>query len=69
MNGLHWDASYALVRALMEMHPGVDLETVGIDQLYTWVIGLPNFADDPALAHEALLEQLLREWYEEANAE
>lgn len=69
MNGLHWDASYALVRALMAAHPDVDLETVGIDQLYHWVIALPNFADDPALAHEALLEQLLREWYEEANAE
>lgn len=69
MNGLYWDASYAIALALMEAHPDVDPDTVGIEQLYNWVVALPNFADDPALAHEALLVQLLREWYEEANAE
>jgi FeS assembly protein IscX len=69
VNGLNWDASYAIVCALMDAHPKVDVETVGLDQLFQWVIALPDFADDPTLAHEALLEQLLREWYEEANAE
>jgi FeS assembly protein IscX len=66
---LYWESSYAIILALMEAHPDVDVETVGTDQLFRWIVALPNFADDPLLAHEALLEQILREWYEEANAE
>lgn len=51
----------------MESHPDLDLDTVGIEQLYAWVINLPNFADDPSLANEAILNEILREWYEEGN--
>ena len=65
--GLSWDASYEIVLNLMETHPELDVEQVGIDQLYQLVITLPNFADDPALANEGILNEILREWYEEVN--
>jgi len=31
------------------------------------IIDLPGFADDPKLAHDALLSDILREWYEEQS--
>jgi FeS assembly protein IscX len=64
---LYWDASYEIVLALMEAYPAIDVETVGTRQLFEWIIGLKEFADDPILANEALLEGILREWYEEIN--
>jgi Fe-S-cluster formation regulator IscX/YfhJ len=30
------------------------------------IIDLPNFADDPTLANDDLLNDILREWYEES---
>jgi FeS assembly protein IscX len=45
----------------------VDVEQVGLDQLYQLIIALPNFADDPALANDGILSEILREWYEEVN--
>lgn len=52
---------------LIEAHPGVDVETVGVEQLYQWIIALPDFADDPELANEGILNGILREWYEEVS--
>lgn len=65
---LYWDSSYEIVLQLMEMYPDVDVETVGVEQLYQWIVALPNFADDPAFVNEGILQAILREWYEEANA-
>ncbi|MFW5692093.1 MAG: Fe-S cluster assembly protein IscX [Chloroflexota bacterium] len=64
---LYWEATYEIVLDLMEVYPEVDLDAVGLNQLYQWVIALPNFADDPALANNAILTDILREWYEETN--
>jgi FeS assembly protein IscX len=64
---LHWDATYEIVLSLMEQHPEIDIETVGLEQLYQWIITLPNFADDPRLANEGILNEILREWYEEKS--
>ncbi len=69
-NPLYWEHSYEIVLALMDAHPEIDgnaIDEVGLDQLKRWVIELPNFADDPALANEGILEDILREWYEERN--
>ncbi|MCU0481860.1 MAG: Fe-S cluster assembly protein IscX [Anaerolineae bacterium] len=46
---LYWDNSYEIVLELMEKFPDVDVEGVGIEQLYQWIIALPDFADDPHL--------------------
>lgn len=68
-NRLYWEASYEIVRVLMEVYPHIDLDEVGIEQLHRWIVSLPNFADDPALANEHILNDILREWYEEINFE
>jgi FeS assembly protein IscX len=65
---LHWDASFEIVLALQRAYPTLDLDTVGLQQLKEMVVALPQFADDPALAHDGLLRDLLREWYEENTA-
>ena len=62
---LYWEASYEIVLCLMERHPDADLDTLGLGQLFEWIIALPGFADDPALAHDGLLSGILGEWYEE----
>jgi FeS assembly protein IscX len=66
--GLYWDASYEIVLNLMEYYAGIDVETVGLEQLCQLIVSLPNFADDPALVNEGILNAILREWYEEVNA-
>lgn len=65
---LYWDASYEIVLSLMEVHSDVDVTSVGIKQLRTMIIELPNFADDPALVNDGILNDILREWYEESTA-
>jgi FeS assembly protein IscX len=69
VNPLYWDSSYEIALRLIDMHPDVDVETVGTEQLYQWIIALPEFADDPALANEGILSDILREWYEEVSSE
>ena len=64
---LNWESSYEIVLQLIEEYPDVDVNTVGIEQLNEWIIALPNFVDDPALANEGILNDILREWYEEVN--
>lgn len=66
-NPLYWEASYEIVLALMEHHRDADLDNLGLQQLFEWIIALPGFADDPILAHDGLLTEILREWYEESD--
>ncbi len=62
---LYWESSYEIVLRLMEVYPDVDIDAVGMEQLYRWIIALPEFADDPSLANEGILNEILRDWYEE----
>ena len=66
---LTWEATYALALALRQIHPKVNLEEVSLEQLRRWVLALPSFADEPALAHEGILLAILREWLELTNEE
>ncbi len=59
---LTWEATYAIVDALQERHPLRDLAEVSLEQIYRWVIALPNFDDDPALANDEILMDIYREW-------
>ena len=68
VNPIYWDSSYEIVLRLIDAFPGVDVETVGTQQLYEWVVALPDFADDPSLANEGILNDILREWYEEVSS-
>mgnify|MGYP001001602114 FL=1 len=62
---LYWEATYEIVLSLMEHHPDADLDTLGLQELYEWILALPGFADEPILANDELLTAILREWYEE----
>ena len=65
--GLHWDASYEIVLALMETYPDADLDQLGLNELNERILQLPDFDDDPALVNDAILRQILRDWYEESG--
>jgi FeS assembly protein IscX len=65
---LYWDASYEIVLALSERYPDVDVETVGLEQLYQMIITLLTFEDDPAYVSDDVLADILVEWYEEVSS-
>ncbi|MCA9937420.1 MAG: Fe-S cluster assembly protein IscX [Anaerolineales bacterium] len=62
---LYWDATYAIARALMQQHPNLSPEDVGLEELTDLVIKLPGFADDEALVNEQILLDIIKVWYEE----
>ena len=64
---LYWESTYEIVLRLMALYPKIDLDSVGLTQLQDMVFALPEFVDDPRLANEHLLTEILREWYEEAT--
>lgn len=64
-NPLYWDASYEIILTLMEVYPDIDLDSVGLEQLNQMILELPNFMDEPALVNDGILNDILREWYEE----
>jgi len=66
-NKLYWDATYEIVLGLIDTHPGANLDAMGLQELYELIVALPDFADDPELANEGILTEILREWYEEIN--
>lgn len=65
---LYWESSYEIVLQLIETYPRIDLDQLGINQLLEFIIALPDFSDDVALASDDILTEILREWYEEVNA-
>lgn len=65
---LTWDDSYAIARALIKQHPGVDIEQVSLGQILVWTQALPDFGDDPALSNDTILMAIYREWFEEVNS-
>jgi len=64
---LWWESSFEIAHHLMVLHPNVRADDVGLQQVLAWVIALPNFVDDPMLANDGILQDILREWYEESN--
>jgi FeS assembly protein IscX len=64
---IYWDSTYEIVLSLKDVHPDADLDAMGLQQLNQLIVALPDFADDPELANEGILTEILREWYEEIN--
>ena len=64
---LYWDATYAIVLNLREVYPQANIELLGLEELFQYIVSLPNFADDPELGDEVTLNEILRVWYEEVN--
>lgn len=67
MESLFWDASFAIASSLRRAYPAVDLSQTSLNQLYEWVIALPNFADDPDLVNDELLLAIYQDWFEETS--
>ncbi|HEX2906399.1 MAG TPA: Fe-S cluster assembly protein IscX [Phototrophicaceae bacterium] len=65
---LYWEFTQEIVLMLIETYPDMDLDTIGLEQLYQYIVTLPDFADDPTLANDGILNEILREWYEEVNS-
>lgn len=68
ISDLFWDATYAIVMALLEHHPTLHPEAVGLHELATLVEKLPGFNDDPAMVTERILLDIQITWYEEATS-
>lgn len=64
---LFWEDTYAIVQALFQEHPDIDLESVSLGMIYHWTVELPGFDDDRELANEEILASIYQEWYEEVN--
>ena len=64
---LYWDSAYEIILELMDLYPDLDVETVSLEELNRWIVNLPNFADDPVLVNDGILNDILREWYEETG--
>lgn len=65
---LYWDATFEIVLALMDAYPDIELEDLGLRELSQRIVDLPDFADDPTLVNDAILREILRDWYEEMGA-
>ena len=61
---LYWEPTYEIVLALIQTYPNFDIESVGMKQLKDMILALPNFADDPSIASEEILRDILNTWYE-----
>ncbi len=57
-----------LAQALARDHSRVDLSALGLETIYRWVLALPEFVDDPALANDEILMSIVRAWYEESDS-
>lgn len=68
-NDYVWDDSYAIAYALKEKFPDINLENVSLTMIYSWTVGLDKFIDDPELANDEILTEILQEWCEEEDDE
>jgi FeS assembly protein IscX len=64
---LYWDSTYAIALALIEHHPDLDPEDVGLGEMAELIENLPGFSDEPALATERILLDIQIVWYEEST--
>ncbi len=62
---LKWTDVRDIAIALDEAYPDVDPLHVNFVDLRNWIIGLPDFDDDPAHSGEKVLEAIQMTWIEE----
>ncbi|HEY4688864.1 MAG TPA: Fe-S cluster assembly protein IscX [Anaerolineae bacterium] len=66
MDRFYWDDPYPIALELLRRHPDIDPLSVDWETLHRWVIELPQFADDASITGLSRLEDIQKEWYEEA---
>ena len=64
---LKWTDVRDIAIALDEAYPDVDPLHVNFVDLRNWVVGLPEFDDDPAHSGEKVLEAIQMTWIEERS--
>jgi FeS assembly protein IscX len=62
---LTWSDSEDIGILLSETYPELDPLAVRFTDLHNYVLGLPNFKDDPANSNEAKLEAIQMAWHAE----
>jgi len=65
---LTWEDAEDIAAELAEAHPSVDPLTVRFTDLRQWVIGLPDFKDDPRASSEGKLERIQMAWVAERES-
>ncbi len=65
---LTWEDAEDIAAELAEAHPDVDPLTVRFTDLHKWVIGLPDFEDDPKASSEGKLERIQMAWVAERES-
>ena len=64
---MKWTDTQEIAIALTDAHPDVDPEQVRFTDLYSWVMALPGFDDDPKRCGEKILEAIQEAWIAEAD--
>ena len=64
---MKWTDTLDIAIALCERHPEVDPTRVNFVDLMNFVIGLPEFDDDPKRCGEKILEAIQMAWMEERD--
>lgn len=64
---LKWTDVLEIAIQLADSKPDVDPRYVNFVDLQRWVIGLPEFNDDPQRGGEKVLEAIQAAWIEEAD--
>ena len=64
---MKWTDSRDIAIALLEKFPDQDPKAVNFVNLRDWVIGLPEFDDDPKRSGEKILEAIQMAWIDEAE--
>jgi len=62
---LTWESTYAIVLALKQAYPGIDMEAITLGDIQNWTLALEDFDDDPALVNDEILSAIYQDWYEE----
>ncbi|AVY94257.1 MULTISPECIES: Fe-S cluster assembly protein IscX [Microvirgula] len=64
---MKWTDTLDIAIELVEQHPDIDPKTVRFTDLRDWVMGLPDFDDDPGHCGEKILEAIQMAWIDEAE--
>jgi FeS assembly protein IscX len=60
---LTWDEPDDIAFALIDEHPDADPLDLNFVELHEWIVALPDFDDDPAVATEGKLEAVVLAWH------
>ena len=64
---LRWTDVREIAIALEEHYPEADNVNLRFTDLHKWIIGLPDFGDDPARSNEKTLEAIQMAWIDERD--